>query len=285
MHFECPNTVSTDYAIHSDFLVHWTGKDLDAQYVPDWDASGKSAIDRKSSLCRAYVDRLHNILKYGLWLTEEQEIQLPVGGRQIAIPSTPKVCFTELKLSESRTHAKRYGRLGIGVKRPYLFSRFGRPLAYFGFHEKNQNDPFLKACANDFNDKNLLNFFKPMNSGQALNYDLYSESEWRILFFQELLEKRLLIDPRDDRNTEEHAFFNSLTAPEQKTLKYLAPLDGWFALIIYPSLHVKNKAQQEDSARIRAEVARIKNNQRDHGNRVEGGNWPMEIDLDACRNF
>lgn len=277
--------MSADYAIHSDFLVHWTGKDLDAQYDPNWDTSGKSAIGSESSLCRAYVDRLHSILKYGLWLTEEQEIQLPVSGRQIAIPSTPKVCFTELKLSESRTHAKRYGRLGIGVKRPYLFSRFGRPLAYFGFHETNQNDPFLKACANEFEDKNLLNYFKPMNSGKTLNYDLYSESEWRILFFQELLEKRLLIDPRDDRNTEEHAFFNSLTVAEQKTLKYLAPLDGWFALIIYPSLNVKNKAQQEDSARIRAEVARIKNNRRDHGNRVEGGNWPMEIDIDACRNF
>jgi hypothetical protein len=158
--------VSTDYAIHSDFLVHWTGKDLDAQDDPNWDTSGKSAIGRECSLCRAYVDRLHSILKYGLWLTEEQEIQLPVNGRQITIPSTPKVCFTELKLSESRTHAKRYGRLGIGVKRPYLFSRFGRPLAYFGFHETNQNDPFLKACANDFKDKNLLNYFQ--NWGQII---------------------------------------------------------------------------------------------------------------------
>ncbi|MDO8705134.1 MAG: hypothetical protein Q7J84_09335 [Sulfuricaulis sp.] len=277
--------MSTDYAIHSDFLVHWTGKDLDTQYDSNWDASEKSAIDRESSLSRAYVDRLHNILKYGLWLTEEPEIRFPIGDKQIAIPSTPKVCFTELKLSESRTHAKRYGRLGIGVKRPYLFNRFGRPLAYFGFNVDIQNDLFLKACANDFKDKSLLNFFKPMNSGKTLNYDLYGESEWRILFFQELLDKRLLIDPRDDKNADECAFFNTLSASEQARLKYLAPLDGWCALIIYPSLSVKNKAQQEDSARIRAEIARIKSNQRDHGNKVEGGNWPMEIDLDACRNF
>ena len=277
--------MTTDYAIHSDFLVHWTGKDLDAQYDPDWHASEKSAIDTESPLIRAYVGRLHNILKYGLWLTEEAGKRFPVSGKEIAIPSTPKVCFTELKLSESRTHARRYGRLGIGVKRPYLFSRFGRPLAYFGFHEQTQNDPFLKACVNDFDDKNLLNFFKPMNSGQTLNYDLYSESEWRILFFQELLEKRLLIDPRDDRNAEEHTFFNSLTALDQEKLRYLAPLDGWFALIIYPSLGVKNKAQQEGSARIREELARIKSDPKDHGNRVEGGSWPMEIDLDACRNF
>lgn len=274
----------TDYAIHSDFLVHWTGKDIDARYDPDWAGSDKSHTDRQSTLSRAYLERLHNILKYGLWLTEEAAKSFPVGGKQIAIPSTPKVCFTELKLSQSRTHAKLYGRLGIGVKRYYLFNRYGRPLTYVG-HLEIQQDPFLDACANDFKDKNLLNFFKPMNSTSTLNYDLYSESEWRILFFQELLNTGRLIDPRDKRNSKEHSFFNSLNPPEQQKLKYLAPLDGWFQLIIYPSLGVKNMAQQEDSARIREEICRIKADPTDHANRVEGGNWPMEINLDACRNF
>jgi hypothetical protein len=276
--------VSTDYAIHSDFLVHWTGKDLDAKHDPEWGAGGKSVIDKESSLSRAYIGRLHNILKYGLWLTEEPE-SLQVEGNEIKVPSIPKLCFTELKLSESRTHAKHYGRLGIGVKRPYLFSRFGRPLAYFGYHVQIQNDPFLKACVNDFKDKSLLNFFKPMNSGSTLNYDFYNESEWRILFVQDLLEKGLLIDPRDEKNVKESAFFNSLTASEQEKLKYLAPLDGWFALVIYPSLGAKNKAQQDESTGIREEIIRIKSNAKDHGNKVEGGNWPAEIDLDACRNF
>ena len=276
--------MSPDYAIHSDFLVHWTGKDLDAKYDPEWGTCGKSVIDKESSLSRAYIGRLHNILKYGLWLTEELE-SLQVEGNEIEVPSTPKLCFTELKLSESRTHARRYGRLGIGVKRPYLFDRFGRPLAYFGYHVQIQNDPFLKACVNDLKDKRLLNFFKPMNRGSTLNYDLYSESEWRILFFQDLLNKRLLIDPRDEKNVEEHAFYRSLTTCEQEKLKYLAPLDGWFALIIYPSFGVKNNAQQDESGRIREEIIRIKSNPEDHGNKVEGGNWPAEIDLDACRNF
>jgi hypothetical protein len=124
-----------------------------------------------------------------------------------------------------------------------------------------------------------------MNSSRTLNYDLYSESEWRILFFQELLERRLLVDPRDDRNAKEHNFFKSLTTPEQEKLKYLAPLDGWFALVIYPSLGVKNKAQQEDSVRIREEITRIKSDPQDHANKVEGGSWPMEINLDACSHF
>jgi hypothetical protein len=277
--------MTADYAIHSDFLIHWTGKDLDAQYDSDWDKSDRCTIEKESSLSQAYIERLHNILRYGLWLTEEAEEQFLADGKGITIPSTPKLCFTELKLSESRNHARRYGRLGIGVKRPYLFSRFGRPLAYFGFHAQIQNDPFLKACATDFKDKNLLNFFKPMNSSQTLNYDLYSESEWRILFFQELLNRNLLIDPRDDRNSKAHTFFNSLTPPQQKKLKYLAPLDGWFAMIIYPSLDVKNKAQQEDSTGIRREIYRVKSKLGDHGNNVEGGNWPIEVNLDACRNF
>lgn len=274
-----------DYAVHSDFLIHWTGKDLDHQFDDRWSVSDKSRIDKDSDLCHKYLDRLHNILKYGLWLTEEDGSVLSFDGSDILIPSTPKVCFTELKLSESKKHAKQYGRLGIGVKRPYLFARFGRPLAYFGFHIAIQNDPFLKACANDLENQHLLNFFKPMNSSQNLNYDLYSESEWRILFFQELLNQRLIVDPRDAGNKAENAFFNSLTANEQNRLKYLAPLDGWFAMVIYPSLEVKNAAQQEERFGIREQIMRIKNNPHDHGNRVERGNWPIEVDLDACRNF
>lgn len=283
--FDRGANLTADYAIHSDFLVHWTGKDLDCQYDPKWYTSDRSVIQKDSPLIEAYVARLHSILRYGLWLTVEPEVQFPIEGNEVTIPSTPKLCFTELKLSESRSHAKQYGRLGIGVKRPYLFNRFGRPLAYFGYNMKIQNDPFLRACINDLKDHNLLNFLKPMNTGFPLNYDLYSESEWRILFFEELLKKGLLIDPRDSRNAKEHKYFNSLTSSEQEKLKYLAPLDGWLALIIYPSLEVKNKAQQEKSARIREELARIKHDTTDHGNKVEGGNWPIELNLDACRNF
>ena len=274
-----------DYAIHSDFLIHWTGKDLESQFPSNWIKSDKSKTGKGSSLSQAYVKRLHNILKYGLWLTEEPEIMFPVHGKQITIPRTPKVCFTELKLSQSRAHAKLYGRLGIGVKRYYLFNRYGRPLAYVGYLNI-QADPFLDACVNDFKDQNLLNFFKPMNSNsRILNYDLYSESEWRILFFEGLLNTGQLIDPRDKRNSKEHAFFNSLNPPEQQKLKYLAPLDGWFQLIIYPSIDVKNMAQKGDSTGIRDEISRIKGNRDDYANEVEDGNWPMEIELDACRNF
>ncbi len=201
-------------------------------------------------------------------------------------PATAKVCFTELKLSESRIHAQRYGRLGIGVKRSFLFDRSGKPLLYYWYRGWEKNEPFLEACAKELRNKDLLNFFKPMDSRmtQTLTYDLYREFEWRIIYSKELLETKWIKDPRDSKNTKEHEYFNSLTAEERSKLRYLIPLDGWFAMIIYPSIATKNKGQQDDSTGVRDEITRIKKLP-DRGNLVEGNNWPIELDLDACRNF
>lgn len=275
--------MSYDYAIHSDYLVHWTGKDLDYIYDSEWYENDKSKTSEP--LTEEYLRRLYTILKHGLWLTSEAEQEWQVGGKNILVPGTPKTCFTELKLSQSRRHARQYGRLGIGVKRPYVFTRCGRPLAYFGFRQNAQHDRFLAACAAELGDANMLNFFKPMNSGRDLNYDWYSESEWRIIFLQELLDRKLLIDPRDVRNEDAHRYFKSLSTTEQEKLKYLAPLDSWFTLIIYPSIDVKNAAQQHTEHGIQEEIRIMKTNPYDHANRVERGNWPVEVNLDACRNF
>jgi hypothetical protein len=119
----------------------------------------------------------------------------------------------------------------------------------------------------------------------TLNYDLYGESEWRLLFFDELLRTKSIIDPRDASNKMANAYFNSLRSDQQQKLKYLLPLDGWFAMIIYPSGTVKNEAQWRTEHGIREEIMRIKSKLDDHGNRVEGGSWPIEVELDACRHF
>jgi abortive phage resistance protein AbiGi (putative antitoxin) len=272
-----------DYAIHSDFLIHWTGKDIDSLYDKQWYESSKSKTKKARNVNDLYIKRLYDILKYGLWMTEEQEKYFSFGGTDIVIPSAPITCFTELKLSESRKHAKNYGRLGIGVKRNFLFDRSGRPLTYFR-KDQLKNDIFLQKCSIDLKDKNYLNFFKPMNSTSTLNYDLYGESEWRVLYFKELLTKKLIKDPRDSSNVDEYNYFNSLASKEKDKLKYLIPLDGWFAMIIYPSLDVKNSAQQDSSKGILDEIERIKK-LHDRGNVVENGNRPIEVDLDACRNF
>ena len=275
-----------DYAVHSDFLIHWTGKDIDRDYDPLWYQSDKSKTNDGCST--AFIKRLSDILQYGIWMTEKTEITdspIMLNGISIDLPPTPKSCFTELKLSESRKHAKLYGRLGIGVKRPFLFNHFGRPMIYYGYHNKSAvNDLFLTCCAHELASKNLFNYFKPMNSTTILDYDFYSESEWRIIFFEELIKRKLIMDPKDPKNIKEHAYYQSLTPGEQNKLKYLIPLDGWFAMIIYPSLQVKNLAQKDLTNVIQSEIKRIKTNP-DHANRVENGNWPIEINLDACRNF
>jgi len=273
-----------DYAVHSDFLIYWTGKDIDSVYDQKWHQSDKSKTNKKCDVAGRYLKRLYDILQFGIWMTEGNDPPFCCDSISIPVPSTPKTCFTELKLSESRKHARRYGRLGIGVKRPFVFKRFGRLVVYYGFQGNPAKDIFLKQCVQELADKNLLNFFKPMNSTTTLNYDFYSESEWRILYFKELLSQKLIIDPRDTQNTKEHAFFQDLKPNEQAKLKYLIPLDGWFAMIIYPSLDVKNKAQQDTTNNIQKEIERIKKLP-DHGNTVEGGNWPIEVNLDACRNF
>ena len=273
-----------DYAIHSDFLIHWTGKDIDGEYDQNWHESDKSSTRKNDNVTDQYINRLCDILTHGLWMTSESESTLEFDGAPITVPETPKTCFTELKVSESRKHARQYGRLGIGVKRPFVFTRFGRPLIYYGFHVKINNDVFLRTCANELGNKNLLNFFKPMNSSLTLNYDFYSESEWRIIFLHELLNSKLIIDPRNPKNESAHSYFQTLPPEQQKKLRYLIPLDGWFAMIIYPSLDVKNKAQQDNSSSIVQQIERIKD-LNDHGNRVENKNWPIEVDLDACRNF
>ncbi|MGB2808604.1 MAG: abortive infection system antitoxin AbiGi family protein [Sedimentisphaerales bacterium] len=287
-----------DYAIHSDFLIHWTGKDIDDEYDKQWYESDKSKTNKNCDVTGKYIKRLKDILKYGLWMTEKQEDSLCFKEilKQIPIPITPTTCFTELKLSESRKHARRYGRLGIGVKRPFLFKRWGRPLIYY-LRKQLDKDIFLKDCVSNLEDNNLLNFFKPMNSSTTLNYDLYAESEWRILYFEKLLSeivsknsnntntRMAIIDPRNCENKKEHAYFNDLTCEEQKKIKYLIPLDGWLSMIIYPSLDVKNKAQQDDSTGIKQQIKIIKDLPHVNGKRIEGGNRPIEVDLDACRNF
>lgn len=267
-----------DYAIHSDYLIHWTGRDIDEDLDPRWHErhntkTAKEVDDR-------YLQRLRDILTFGLWMTNEPEWN-PTA--DTTVPAAPVCCFTELKLSQSRTHAQRYGRLGIGVKRPFLFQRFGRPLCYFGFGETN-NDIFLKACATDLGDKNMMHFFKRMNSSRKLTYDFYAESEWRIVYFASLLKRRFVVDPRDPKNEKEHKYFQTLKSNQQEKLRFLVPLDGWFQMLIYPSISSKNQAQKDEALRIRQEISRIKN-LKDHGNAVERGNWPIEVNLDSCRNF
>lgn len=278
-----------DFAIHSDFLIHWTGSDLDQRFCNTYKNTGEWSSDANE----AYVNRLENILKYGFWLTEEPSCEYSIDGENVHFPVADRVCFSELKLSQCRTHASQYGGLGIGVKRPFLSKKGGRPVIYFlNSGAKIDPDPFLSECVSkfkQFGQTEFLQYFKPMSkidAKKALNYGFYAESEWRILYSRRLVDSGILIDPRaEERLTKyaaEYEFFDSLDEEARSTLKYLLPLDCWLSMIIYPSVAIKNLARESGIPR---EIERIKSLAYDRNNKIEGGVLPIELDLDACRNF
>lgn len=280
-----------DYAIHSDFLIYWTGKDIDNEYDERWYESDKSKTNKNCDVTGKYIERLYGILKHGLWMKKSTDSEtIRVNGKKFEKPLVARTCFTELKLSEVRKHAKKFGRLGIGVKRYYLFDRLGSPMKYVQFNTKNLFFPPYSIYDRNNPEYEKLSFYKHMCSGEPLTYDLFSESEWRIIYSENIKEKlknqkpeclSLFVNPKESDDKELKQFYDRI--PGEKP-EYFLPLDGWLAMIIYPSLDVKNKAQQNDATGIKQEIQRIKN-LKDQGNRVEGKNWPIEVNLDACRNF
>jgi hypothetical protein len=276
--------------VHSDILVHWTGKDIERQWK-------NKAKGEDPAYTQAYIDRLRSILLNGLWMTKEKFIR-PIGftGR---VEQTPCVCFTELKLSESEAHAKKYGRLGIGFKRPFVFNRGGRPMIYYwGSGKEWERDVYFKDFIEDFREKPekhwRMHFFKPMNSKKGpksrrryLDYDFYSESEWRIVFHDELVKKSTnrVKDTRDplelERDTVLAKYVQGLSDAQRKKLRYLVPLDGgWLAIIIYPSMDIKKAAQGDDEIQRRIQILALHNHVR-----KEYGNRAVELDLDLCSHL
>jgi len=116
----------------SDFLIHWTGKDINSFFG--------ALINTQR---QKYVDRLLNTLlpsdpnnpkTNGLWMSESEEEFLGEKG----VPqkfgfSAPMTCFTEIKLSLTREHTERYGCLGFGFSRAFVLKRGGMPVFYVDF--------------------------------------------------------------------------------------------------------------------------------------------------------
>jgi len=271
-----------ELSAHSDILVHWTGRDIEQQSISE---------ARKGEL---YFERLKSILKFGFWMTipREQE-SLKINGSEINKPGIPRSCFTELKLSSSEDHAKLYGRLGIGVKRYFLFDRLGAPINYCQFGTHNHFfPPYSDAITRDDSGKELLAFFKHMcaSEDRPLKYDLYNESEWRIIFSENIKSKLinngrqdrsdLFVDPKKTANKEIAEFYAKL--PLENRPEYLIPLDPWLAIIIYPDL--RTKAMSIASHEIRESLEYISIRPTVTGC-PERGFFPTEVDLGACKNF
>jgi hypothetical protein len=165
--------------LRTDFLIHWTGKDIE-----------RNRSNLREAHRDAYVDRLINILHEGFWMTIPDEKIIGNNNSWIEYKA-PMTCFTEVRLSETQEHAKRYGLLGVGVSRKFVLDRFGGPVHYV------RNDTFECIIGNvnqilNFLQKSeqneLVNYFainsaflKNMSSDVKDDFTFLNEQEWRIV--------------------------------------------------------------------------------------------------------
>lgn len=195
-------------------------------------------------------------------------------GSNYSIPHLPRVCFTELKLSQCVSHDRRYGCLDIAVKRPYCFKRGGRPLVYYRHGTHANNDPFLNECLKSFYNEGdqekakFLQFFKPMGEDEKNNnkFIYYDESEWRIIFTQRLQKENRCIKIGDE---------------------YYLKLDGWLSGIIYPSLSIKYRSFKDYNLRkLIYDICDSSINGEPHSlAEYDQKTPPMELHLDLCQQF
>lgn len=295
-------------SVHSDFLIHWTGYDIDNKFDQEWWNRKKPEMNK--NIIEPYLKRLKYILKYGLWMNKEKDF-IEFKNRKIKIPVVARTCFTELKLSETWIHAQKFGRLGIGFKRMFVFNRLGFPMIYFRPEKENWLlPPYLYGKPDEEIREYWACFLKSMDEEsiprQLLEYKQFDESEWRIIYSKEIEERlrsiggygfcRLFKKPYEIHDALFHDYVKE--HDESKRLEYLIPLEDsesrryshWFAMIIYPSLAVKVASEADEE--IRNEILRLKPKASEADMKIlcssasyEQYSKPIEIDLAACRHF
>lgn len=284
--------------VHSDFLVHWTGCDIDREYHSDWFASTYSLTNTQTTAL--YLDRLKNILRHGIWLNRaEEDSRL---NHNVGRPNPPRACFTELKLSQVRLHAAKFGRLGIGFKRFFLIENMGIPMVYFPAERETWFFP--NHLNREYEETDYFScFLKPMfemRGVEGLKYSFYDESEWRIIFSpeiaahliernQEQITRRFIRgDEYEDPDFLDYLRRNNIKTRPEYILKLRYP-ERWLSLIIYPSTAVKVAAAKDPE--LSDLISKLKpdypDSEYDLNNplQYEMHCRPIEIDLDACRNF
>lgn len=165
--------------MRSDFLVHWTGKDIQP------DPEQLSGTQR-----RAFVDRLVSVLHDGFWMTKPVEKLFGYRGAWITYEA-PITCFTEIRLSQTSTHARRYGLLGIGVTRRFVLDRFGGPVHYVRNHAAEcvvGNLQEVLGVLNKHGETDAVKWFsvnscfiKNMSNRDQDDFEYLEEQEWRIV--------------------------------------------------------------------------------------------------------
>jgi len=283
---------------HSDYLVYWTGRKIMKKY-------GDLTANEKlypSKLVDEFLTRLKDILKYGLWMTKRFENDyIESRSGKFLKPNVARVCFTELKISDSSLHAKNFGPMGIGFKRFFVLNRLGSPVYYVS---KYGNHLFFPPYSNLYDpespDMEMFCFFKNMSSGRDIQryitYDLYEESEWRIIFSETIKKKitsrkkRYFIDPKDPSSGKYNDYYINIRSDIKP--EYIVPVDEWLALIIYPNLQIKNASMHDPE--IRALLSCLKSQEKFKKRNLilaegipdgEIVNFPAEIAMGAIKNF
>jgi hypothetical protein len=167
--------------IHSKFLVHWTGKDIEEE---NYSEAEKSQL---------YVERLKDDLEKGLYTKKTSEAVI----RNKTITNIIRLCFTEIRLSQAETHARRYGKLGIGFTREFIMNKGGRPVIYIPFIAKADGRLLEDSILNVYekskdyveinkSSKWIMAHVKRMSNGKdedSEDYeDYYEELEWRLVY-------------------------------------------------------------------------------------------------------
>ena len=182
--------------LRSDFLVHWTGKDIGL------DPSTLTNVAKQK-----YVDRLFSILDSGFWMTEPPEPEHVQGnGESWFKYRTPQVCFTEIRMTQVLAHAQVYGLAGIVVSRKFVLDRFGTPVIYVRNHQNETLVTNLNVVLNYLetrdtagdstatNAKNALGDaiarLKAMSSINTDDFKYLEEQEWRVIHLFRLEDDR-----------------------------------------------------------------------------------------------
>ena len=179
--------------LHTEFLVHWTGKDFHDPPINDLN----------DAVRRHYVDRLADVLEHGVYMKPGTEKIHGSNAKWISA-TIPRTCFTEIKLTQARAHALRYGLLGIGVHRSFVLQRQGNPVFYVQSGDdsavvENLDKVHAALASSPADVRNLeaiLGYVKKMSEQNSADLHYYDELEWRIVHLDRLEEKYLTVVDR-----------------------------------------------------------------------------------------
>ena len=150
--------------VRSNLIIHWTGK------------KQVEGIRSSNARSKEYVNLLKSIYLEGLRYNKIQNNEIVVGANTTAkIPQVPRICFTELKLTNARKHIEHYGPMGIGFRRDWLMKCGANPVFYMQNRNEgvvNTNLSIVSSWVDEICGLNVfLSFIKPMSEQNKKGID------------------------------------------------------------------------------------------------------------------